>query len=307
MARSKPLLSPLRYPGSKRRLVGYVRQALELNDFKPALYVEPFIGGASVVLQLMQDGWVESAVLADLDPWIASFWKTVFFDTDWLIEQVLTIPVTLERWNQFKQSSPDTRREQAITGFFLNRTSFSGILEAQAGPLGGRQQASPYPIDCRFPRDTLVKRIKQAAAHKDKIYGVWNCSWSACIARIRQEQRSGDLPSDELFFYLDPPFFEAEKLYRYEFESDDHTALRDHLLTLEDKWVLSYDSAQQVEALYGKAIQRRTNGTQKHDVELYYSAASSTKRKKGQEVIISNLERLPTDRIVFTRRRRSDA
>jgi DNA adenine methylase len=231
----------------------------------------------------------------------------VFFDTDWLIEQVLTIQVTLEKWYQFKHSKPDTRREQAITGFFLNRTSFSGILEAKAGPLGGKQQNSPYPIDCRFPRDRLVKRIKQAVAHKDKIYGVWNCSWSECMTKIRQEQLLGHLPSDELFFYLDPPFFEAEKLYRYEFVSSDHKALRDHLLSLEDKWILSYDSAQQVEALYGKAIQKRTNGTQKHDVELYYSAANSSKRTKGQEVIISNLEKLPTDRIVFTRRRPSHA
>jgi DNA adenine methylase len=287
--------------------VGYIRQALELNDFRPALYVEPFIGGASVALQLMQDGWIKSAILADLDPWIASFWHTVFFDTDWLIEQVLTIRVTLEKWYQLKHSKPDTRREQAITGFFLNRTSFSGILEAKAGPLGGKQQNSPYPIDCRFPRDRLIKRIKQAVAHKDKIYAVWNCSWNESMARIRQEQRSGCLPSNELFFYLDPPFFEAKRLYRHDFVSADHKALRDFLLTLDDKWILSYDSAQQVEALYGKAIQKRTNGTQKHDVELYYSAANSSKRTKGQEVIISNLERLPTDRIVFTRRRPNHA
>ncbi len=302
MTKSKPLLSPLRYPGSKRRLVGYIRQALDLNDFRPNLYVEPFIGGASVALQLMQDGWVKNAILADLDPWIASFWQTVFFDTDWLIEQVLTTQVTLEKWCQLKHSKPDTRREQAITCFFLNRTSFSGILEAKAGPLGGKRQDSPYPIDCRFPRDTLVKRIRQAEVHKDKVYGVWNCSWNECIERIRREQRLGCLPSDELFFYLDPPFFEAEKLYRHEFVSSDHIALRDQLLTLEDKWILSYDSVQQVEALYGKAIQKRTNGAQKHDVELYYSAASSSRRTKGQEVIISNLEKLPTDRIVFTRR-----
>lgn len=307
MTTSKPLLSPLRYPGSKRRLVGYIRQALELNEFRPALYVEPFIGGASVALQLMQDGWIKSAILADLDPWIASFWQTVFFDTDWLIEQVLTIQVTLGKWYKLKHSKPKTRREQALTCFFLNRTSFSGILEAKAGPLGGKRQDSPYPIDCRFPRDRLVKRIKQAVAHKDKIYGVWNCSWGECMTRIRREQHLGHLPSDELFLYLDPPFFEAERLYRYEFVSSDHTALRDHLLTLEDKWILSYDSAQQVEALYGKAIQKRTNGTQKHDVELYYSAANSSKRTKGQEVIISNLEKLPTDRIVFTRRRRNYA
>ena len=93
MADDKSLLSPLRYPGSKRRLVGYIRQALEINGLKPALYVEPFVGGASVALQLMQDGLVDQVIMMDLDPWITSFWQTVFFDTEWLLEQVQTIEI----------------------------------------------------------------------------------------------------------------------------------------------------------------------------------------------------------------------
>jgi DNA adenine methylase len=289
-----PLLSPLRYPGSKRGLVGYIKQALEINKCKPALYIEPFVGGASVALQLMQDGLIQSAILMDVDPWIASFWQTVFFDTDWLVEQVQTIDVTLEQWYRLKRSRPITTREQALAFFFLNRTSFSGILEAKAGPLGGRQQNSPYKIDCRFPRATLVRRIRQAATHTEKVYAVWSCSWEDGIAKIRDEQRVGRLPCDGLFFYLDPPFFDkAEDLYRYYFAQKDHVALRDFLLTLEDKWILSYDSAQQVEALYGQALKKRVNGTQKHHVELFYSLAAMSKRQKGQEVIISNLEELP--------------
>jgi len=295
MAKNTPLLSPLRYPGSKRRLVGYIRQALQINDLKPSLYVEPFVGGASVALQLMQNSLVEKAILVDLDPWIAGFWQTVFFDSEWLIEQVQTIDVTIEKWHEFKQSNPMTTRDQALTCFFLNRTSFSGIMEAKAGPLGGRKQESQYKIDCRFPRETLIKRIRQAAAHSDKVCAVWNCSWEDSIARIRSKQNAGELPPEDLFFYFDPPFFEkAEALYRYYFADGDHRALRDSLLTLEDKWILSYDSAEQVEALYGKALRRRTNGTQKHDVELFYSLAiMSKKRRKGREVIISNMEQLP--------------
>jgi DNA adenine methylase len=243
----------------------------------------------------MQDGLVSRAVLVDLDPWIASFWQTVFSDSEWLIEQVQTIEVTLDKWHEFKQSNPTTTRDQALTCFFLNRTSFSGIMEAKAGPLGGRKQESQYKIDCRFPRKTLIKRIRQAAAHSDKVHAVWNCSWEESITRIRSEQEAGELPPEHLFFYFDPPFFEeAEALYRYYFANGDHRALRDSLLRLEDKWILSYDSADQVEALYGKALSRRTNGTQKHDVELFYSLAIMTKkRRKGKEVIISNLEQLP--------------
>jgi len=45
-------------------------------------------------------------------------------------------------------------------------------------------------------------------------------------------------------------------------------------------------------------LKKRTNGTKHHDIELLYSVAKISKRKKGKEVIISNLERLPTPLIL---------
>ena len=62
------LLSPLRYPGGKRRLVGYIAQALQMNGLRPKLYVEPFAGGASVAIQLLNDGHVERIALGERDP-----------------------------------------------------------------------------------------------------------------------------------------------------------------------------------------------------------------------------------------------
>ena len=290
-----PILSPLRYPGSKRRLAKYIKQALKLNSLKPFLYVEPFVGGGNVALQLLQDSLVNQAILMDLDPWVASFWETVFFDTDWLVNKIRTTYVTLKIWNKIKDSNPETVREQAWACFFLNRTSFSGILEEKAGPLGGREQTSDYKIDCRFPRKTLIGRVRQIAKLRNKICGVWCTSWEDGIARVRKEQEVGSLPANNLFFYFDPPFFEkAEALYRFYFRQEDHKKLRDALINLSDKWILSYDSADQVEALYGPAIQSKTNGTKKHDVELLYSLSVMQERKKGKEVILSNLEHLPS-------------
>ncbi|MFH1905964.1 MAG: DNA adenine methylase [Chloroflexota bacterium] len=290
-----PLLSPLRYPGSKRRLANYIKQALEINHFKPTLYIEPFVGGASVVLQLLQRDMIEQVILMDLDPWIASFWQTIFFDTDWLIDQIQETDVTLENWFIVKQSNPLSTREQAWACFFLNRTSFSGILEKKAGPLGGKEQWSDYKIDCRFPKKTLVDRIQRISEHRDKIHGIRCTSWDEGIIRIRNEQEKGNIPKQGLFFYLDPPFFEkADALYRYYFRPEDHIKLRDVLLVLEDKWILSYDSANQVEALYGSAIRSHQNSTKKHNVELLYSVSIMQERKKGKEVILSNLEHLPS-------------
>ena len=39
--REVSILSPLRYPGSKRRLAGYVEEVLKVNNLRPALMIEP--------------------------------------------------------------------------------------------------------------------------------------------------------------------------------------------------------------------------------------------------------------------------
>lgn len=286
-------LSPLRYPGSKRRLVSYIKRALVANGLRPSLYIEPFVGGASVALNLLQEGLVSQVVLSDRDPWIASFWRTVFWDTDWLITRIKETPVTLDEWQRLKELRPQTTRQQAWACLFLNRTSFSGILRPEVGPLGGKRQDSPYKIDCRFPRHTLIERIRQIAAFRERIYAVWNLSWEEVFATIAERQKAGELPED-VFYYLDPPFFEkADVLYRYYFRRRDHERLRDALLELKQKWLLSYDSAEQVEALYGQAIASSINGAKKSAVELLYSVSTLKERKRGKEVILSNLDILP--------------
>lgn len=295
--KARTLMSPLRYPGSKRRLVDYIKESIKINNFQPSLYVEPFVGGGSVAINLLNGYLVDKVVLADIDPWIVSFWRTVFFDSAWLIKQIRKIEVSLDQWNSLKNSNPSSVREQAITCLFLNRTSFSGILERRAGPLGGMKQESNYPIDCRFTqttRKTIIERINQISQHRGRIHGIWNCSWDETMQRIRAEQNNNSLPNNDLFYYLDPPFFEeADALYRFYFADEDHKALRDYLLKLEGKWLLSYDSAEQVEVLYGDAIEKGTNGTQHHNIELIYTIASVSKRKKGKEIILSNLDYLP--------------
>jgi DNA adenine methylase len=289
-------LSPLRYPGSKRRLAGYIGEALKANNLNPKLYIEPFVGGASVALQLIVDEVVEKVILIDRDPLIAHFWEVVFFDTSWLIKQIDTIEVSIEKFYEFKGLKPKSKRDHALACLFLNRTSFSGILRSEVGPLGGQKQKSDYKIDCRFPRQTLIYRIEKIAQYKDKIAGIWSCSWQEGVERIRKMQKGNQLPSDDTFFYLDPPFFEkADSLYRFFFQEEDHAVLRNFLVGLKDSWILSYDSSPNVEQLYGDELKNGTNGTKKHDVELIYSTGIMLGRKPTKEVIISNLQQLPSE------------
>src|SRR5205085_5357477 len=101
-----------------------------------------FAGGLSVALQLLNDNLVEKIAVGEKDPLVASFWKIVFRESEWLIDQIKKAPLTVEQWDYYKKNSFKTNRDRALACFFLNRTSFSGIIAPQAGPIGGRNQNS---------------------------------------------------------------------------------------------------------------------------------------------------------------------
>lgn len=284
--REVTILSPLRYPGAKRRLSGYLAEVLRLNRIKPKLFVEPFAGGASVSLELLNKGLVDAIALGERDPLVASFWKTVFRDPHWLIEQVEKIPVTLERWHHFRSAKFRTNRERALACLFLNRTSFSGILSPTAGPIGGQSQRGEYPINCRFPVATLVKRIRQAAALVGRVRFVKQGDWAETVEKV------GKLGYEqgEVFYYLDPPFYKkSDRLYKFGFGPDDHQRLHDGVVKFKQQWLLSYDPAPTIVQMYSH------NGEGPKRVDLLYSASRGGIVVKAQELIVTNLSRLPEE------------
>ena len=283
--REVSILSPLRYPGAKRRLSGYIAEAFRLNGARPALFVEPFAGGASVALQLLEDDLVDEIALGDRDPLVASFWKIVFGDPEWLIRKVRSTKVTLANWDRFKTRPGESDRERALACLFLNRTSFSGILAGGAGPIGGRKQESDYKIDCRFNVDTIVKRIEQAARLQPKVRFVHAGSWGATVARSKRLA----IPPQDILYYFDPPFYaKAERLYRHCFSPAEHKRLHDAIVNLESPWLLSYDPAKPIIAMYSH------NGRGPRHVDLLYSARGSSSPFQARELIVTNLKRLPT-------------
>lgn len=287
--RNKAPVSPLRYPGAKRWISGYISRSISYNNLKPQLFVEPFAGGASVSLSLLYMGLVERIILIDQDPLISAFWKTLFFDTNWLVDQVLETDVTLENWEYYKQLQPLTTRQKAFKCLYLNRTSYSGILAPNAGPIGGKSQTSEYKIDCRFNKETIVKRILRVAQYRDRVAFIWNLHWKTALGKIQRMQGSKELP-ERAFFYLDPPFYnKAEKLYTYYFKQKDHLALRDHLVSFDQPWILSYDSCSEIVSIYKEGKFKAC------DVNLIYRASQYGKGGSGKEVVVSNLTNMVSE------------
>ncbi|HEX8494398.1 MAG TPA: DNA adenine methylase [Pyrinomonadaceae bacterium] len=278
------ILSPLRYPGGKRRLAGYIAATIRLNGLRPKLFVEPFAGGASVALQLLNDGLVESIALGEKDPLLAGFWKTVFTDHEWLIEKLRDTEPTLANWDRFKNGRHLTDRQRALACIFLNRTSFSGIIAPGAGPLGGRKQQSAYPIGCRYAVELITRRITQAAQLANRVLFVNHGDWRHTVRRVKARRYQ----LNEVLYYFDPPFYyKANDLYRFFFDDANHQRLHDALGTLGQPWLLSYDAAKPIIEMY------RQNGIGPKRVELLYSAANSGELTEMQELIVTSLQRLP--------------
>ena len=54
----------------------------------------------------------------------------------------------------------------------------------------------------------------------------------------------------ETFFYLDPPYLKTEDMYQVEFDWKDHVRLRDLLVSIEGKFLLSYNDCPEIRELY---------------------------------------------------------
>ena len=75
-------LSPLRYPGGKAKVANFFQKIIVENNLLDGVYIEPYVGGASVALSLLFNEYVSRIIINDKDRSIYAFWYSVLFDTE---------------------------------------------------------------------------------------------------------------------------------------------------------------------------------------------------------------------------------
>ena len=275
---SKSMSSPLRYPGSKASLVGYVSDLLCENYLEQCNFIEPYAGSSVVSIELLNQGIIQRAILIERDPLIFAFWKAAFCHPHDLMERIHQVPVTMETWNSFqKYRKADTPfdyplLEMGLAGLFFNRTTFSGIMKA--GPIGGLAQTSQYKIDCRFNKERIIKQIFDISQYRSNIEVHFNDAIRYMTEHRQQIRRTNS------FIYVDPPYYEkGPALYRYWYNHDDHKQLSRFLLKIKTPWLVSYDDHSAIRKLYKNAP-----GLQ--EIYIDYSVANC---RREQELLLSNL------------------
>lgn len=272
--------TPLRYPGGKSQLTPLVLDLMQANELKQCVYCEPFAGGAGIACRLLLAGAVSEVWINDIDPAIYAFWHSVLHETDALCELIEQTSVTMEEWYRQRALHRHGAPSQLALGFstlFLNRTNRSGILIG--GVIGGYDQASAYPLDCRFNRADLVRKVRRIALYRDQVR-------LTCIDAeqyIRSEVPK--LPNHSLV-NIDPPYFDkGPELYTNFYKPADHARLATAVRAITKPWMLTYDDVPAIRALYSGLPGLRKS--------LNYSA--QVKRVGVELMVLSPRMRWPAD------------
>lgn len=233
--------TPFRYPGAKNKMLPILMEHLDPLIKNQSEFVDVFVGGGSVLLEVAQTYPNIILHANDKDYWMASFWKIVsgsdtvkFLD---LLNLVDAKP-TLELFYKLREELPKNDVEAAYRAIFFNRTTFSGIF--YSGPIGGKDQKSAYTIDCRYNSKKLRSKILKCRELLINRTIVYNKDFSELDVLTQK-----DIPA-----YLDPPYYnKGDSLYIQKMSHNDHESLSAILLNRKN-WVLSYDDCIEIKNLY---------------------------------------------------------
>ncbi len=255
--------SPLRYPGGKFYALKHIMPYIECVEHDE--YREPFLGGGSVFFAKDK---AKYNILNDLESDIMDFYRAILDDEmrGRLIALLEKEEASRERHSEVKQMRPQNDLERAFRTYYLNRTSYCGIINAPAwGYAKGKSS----------PPKNWGKFIESAAAKLDQTE-----LYSLDYTDIFKMPAKGK----KVLMYLDPPYYHADqrRAYTKPFTPEDHIRLAASLEGCPYLFCLSYDDCPEVRELYQWA--------NIYDVSWLYNTDNKPgeKRKACRELIITN-------------------
>ncbi len=230
LPRSNRSNSPFRYPGGK-----FYARKLILEEI-PAhhVYCEPFAGGASVFFA--KDA-VPVSLLNDLDADVINTLRIIRDRVEDLIGLLEGIRATKKNHAYYKDKyEPQSGLEMAFRWYYLNRTSYSGIMRLENCYWGYGSKYSMRP-------ENWPPHLRTVS---DKLQG-------AELTSFDFEAVIDGLP-DGAFAFIDPPYYDADqrKFYRCRFDREDHDRLEQCIKRNADRimFLLTYDQHPDILEMY---------------------------------------------------------
>jgi DNA adenine methylase len=231
----------IKYPGSKKRISPWIVGQFP-DNYPDMVYLEPYFGSGSVFFEKKPSA-VET--INDIDGEVINLFKQIRDRQDELIRLISLTPWSRQEYdNAFSECDNDLEKARR----FLVR---SWLSRGGCGNL--------YHNGVRFDKkynghksnfcDILPERIALAATrllHSEK--GVVQIECKDAIDLIKEYNH------DDVLMYLDPPYpresRNKNKLYRYEYKTDDHLRLIESISTSKAHVIISSYSNE----LYNSAL-----------------------------------------------------
>lgn len=267
----KEINSPFRWAGGKF----YARKLILKHVMPHVSYIEPFAGGASIFFAKTK---VRTNWLNDVDGELVNCLVHIRDHCERLIAFLDGIPATKELHSYYKNEFvPQNDLERAGRYYYLNRTSYSGIMKRENCYWGYGDKYSMRPEN--WPR-----HLKKCSSKLQNVR----------ITLLDFRQVIEQAP-DNSFLFIDPPYFNADqdKFYTCCFTRQDHydlaELLQEHTHRL--KFLITYDNVDEVKELYGwvhNISDQEWNYTISRTDDQSGKTDKKGSRRKGKEIFIRN-------------------
>lgn len=263
--------TPLRYPGGKQKIAGFIAEVIVASKLENCHYVEPYAGGAGVALTLLFSDVASHIHLNDLCRPLYQFWCAALRKTDELCRKIEGAELTVDEWRRQREILKNCQAHDLVdvgfSFFYLNRCNRSGIVNG--GLIGGlSQDHHTWNMDARFNKVELIRRVQAIGRSRRRITLTNLQADKFMLGCVSQ------LPSRSLI-YCDPPYFnKADRLYMNYYKPGDHERVAMIVQRqLKHPWIVSYDNCPEISRLYESQAG--------FSYSLQYNAATA---KKGTEV-----------------------
>jgi DNA adenine methylase len=256
--------SIISWVGGKRLLRKHIIPRIPKHD----VYCEVF-GGAGWVLfgkspdkkdwEVNKKKYTE--IYNDINGELINFWKYIKYHPEAFVTELEDYLVSRGLFNDCKSQERRTELERAVWFYYLLDTSYGSSSNHFCIPKG---------TNCLPLKD--IEKVKKASERLRNVF-IENLDFEKLIAKY---------DSETAFFYLDPPYYKKEKLYKRDGAEafEGHDKLAEILKNIKGKFLLPYNDVDYIRELYN------VPGITIEEIESTYTM--SGKQTVAKELLIRN-------------------
>lgn len=216
MNKAKPII---RRPGGKTRLLKSILPHIPEHD----IYCEPFFGGGAVLFTKER---ARQEVINDMDGNLVALYRNVQFHLPALIEELDWLFASRDNLHDFIAQPGLTDLQRAARFLLVNRTSFGanmhsfGVSKSKGGGIGFRHK----------------KVADLLATAQERLEGV-------IVENIPYERCLKNYDTPETFFFLDPPYLNAQVDAYKGWTEEQMRGFRREVEKLQGSWMVTVDDS----------------------------------------------------------------